>query len=65
MRMSVRAAEVQVTAEDSGIRVMMQDEHGALELVLDESTARKLRDGLGLVLRPGDGPRSGGPLVVS
>ncbi|MCL6490147.1 MAG: hypothetical protein K6T76_14595 [Alicyclobacillus mali] len=65
MRLSVRDAEVQVIAEDSGIRLMMRDEHGTLELVLDESTARKLRDGLDLALRRGDGPRSGGPLVVS
>jgi len=65
MRVSVRGAEVQVIAEDSGIRVMMQDEHGVLELTVDEATARKLRDGLNLVLRRGDGPRSGGPLVVS
>ncbi|MBF8378491.1 MULTISPECIES: hypothetical protein [Alicyclobacillus] len=65
MRLSVRDAEVQVIAEDSAIRVMMQDEHGTVELVVDESTAHKLRDGLNLVLRRGDEPRSGGPLVVS
>ncbi|AEJ43780.1 hypothetical protein [Alicyclobacillus acidocaldarius] len=65
MRLSVRKAEVQVIAEDSEIRVMMQDEHGTVELVVDESTARKLRDGLDLVLQRGDGPRSGGPLVAS
>lgn len=51
MRMSVRAAEVQMIAEDSGIRVMMQDEHGTVELVVDESTACKLRDALDLVTR--------------
>ncbi|WP_304595895.1 hypothetical protein [Alicyclobacillus sendaiensis] len=65
MRLSVREAEVQVIAEDSGIRLMMHDEHGTLEVTVDEATARKLRDGLDLVLRRGDGPRSGGPLVVS
>jgi len=65
LRLSIKEAEVHVVIDGDGIRVLLSDAHAPLELVIDQETARKLRDGLDLVLRSNDGPRGGGPLVVS
>ncbi|ACV58126.1 hypothetical protein [Alicyclobacillus acidocaldarius] len=65
MRLSIQEAEVQVVLDGEEIRVLLSDAHGPLELLIDQGTARKLRDCLDLVLRSDDGPRGGGPLVVS
>ncbi|WP_041695397.1 hypothetical protein [Alicyclobacillus acidocaldarius] len=63
MRLSIKEAEVQVVVDGGEIRVLLSDAHGPLELVIDQETARKLRDGLKLVTR--DEPRGGGPMPLS
>ncbi|MCL6445276.1 MAG: hypothetical protein K6T83_17770 [Alicyclobacillus sp.] len=64
MRLSIKEAEVQVVVDADGVRVLMSDTHGPLELVMDRKTAGKLRDGLNLVVRD-DEPRRGGPMPLS